>query len=143
MEAIFAGCTRVPEGRAIRLRTTLGSLWREIAAGDPAPLAQPRQGETMPMDNIITCRIDDYDLKKLDASAEEMCESRTQALRYLIRLPKEVRQIRDRENGVLVFDLGSIYMLTMQVRRHGCQFNQIGHELNSLELIQSVVHRWG
>lgn len=90
----------------------------------------------MAIERILTCRLDDDDFKKLDEFADALGASRTQAIRYLIRIPKEVRDIQDEDNGVIVLSLSDLSQLIQQTRRHGYHLNQIARALNTLVLLR-------
>lgn len=93
----------------------------------------------MPIDNIITCRIDDDDLARLDKISEELDVSRSQAIRYLLQLSFEVREARDGEAAVFIVDRLAMAKLERQVRRLGYQMNQMNHALNTI----AMYHRRG
>ena len=93
----------------------------------------------MPIDNIITCRIDDDDLARLNKISEELDVSRSQTIRYLLQLPFEVREARDDETAVFIVDRLAMARLERQVCRLGYQMNQMNHALNTI----AMYHRRG
>ncbi|MCK6139727.1 hypothetical protein [Slackia exigua] len=93
----------------------------------------------MSIDNIITCRIDDDDLARLNKVSEDLDVSRSQAIRYLLQLPFEVREALDGEVAAFVVDRLAMARLERQVKRLGYQMNQMNHALNTI----AMYHRRG
>ena len=81
--------------------------------------------------HVLTCRIDDSDMRVLEEQSEGMGMSKSQYLRYLIRVPIEVKETG---GEAVVIDTVSVDSLRRELRKWGYHYNQGIHALNALAL---------
>ena len=80
--------------------------------------------------HTVSCRLDDADAEAFESQAASAGLTKSQYLRYLIRLPDDVQA---RGGAALVMDNRSISAMRRELVRWGHHYNQGVHALNSIK----------
>ena len=84
----------------------------------------------MPYQNMISCRLNDYDRDVLGEAVSRSGMSQSEYLRSLLRIPAEARS----QTTVYAVDGKTMGKLATELIRWGRQYNQAVHALNTIAL---------
>ncbi len=84
----------------------------------------------MPYQNMISCRLNDYDRGVLDEAISRSGMSQSEYLRSLLRIPAQARS----QTTVFAVDGKTLGKLATELIRWGRHYNQAVHALNTIAL---------
>lgn len=90
----------------------------------------PERNEPMPYQNMISCRLNDYDRDVLGEAVSRSGMSQSEYLRSLLRIPAEARS----QTTVYAVDGKTMGKLATELIRWGRHYNQAVHALNTIAL---------
>ena len=82
-------------------------------------------------DNVLTCRVSDEDMRKVEAACEEAELTRSQYMRFVIRMIAD-DEANEARGGVLL-EGKSVRRISRELVRWGYHYNQGMHALNAIK----------